>query len=119
MDIIFKGDAVFEKIALLKKRSDGVNRDVTRTVSEIISDVAKDGDAAVKKYTEKFDKKAPAQLEVPVSLAKEAAKKADPFFLKSLEEAAENIREFHARQLPKGYTVSKNGAVTGQKIRGL
>jgi histidinol dehydrogenase len=56
---------------------------------------------------------------VPLSLAKEAKEKADPFFVSSLEKAAENIRKFHARQLPAGYTISENGAVTGQRIRGL
>ena len=119
MDIIFKGNGVFEKTALLKKRSEGVNRDVTKAVSEIIADVAAGGDAAVKKYTEKFDGRAPERFEVPLSLAKEAKEKADPFFVSSLEKAAENIRKFHARQLPAGYTISENGAITGQRIRGL
>ncbi len=119
MNIIYKGDAVFEKIALLKKRSEGVNKDVTKAVSEIIAAVSEKGDEAVKYYTEKFDGKAPEALEVPISLAKEAADKADEFFLASLKEAASNIRKFHARQLPEGYVISENGAVTGQRIRGL
>ena len=46
-------------MAQLKARSGEVDRQVTAAVEQILADVKRDGDAAVRSYTEKFDGKAP------------------------------------------------------------
>ena len=43
----------------LEERNGETDKKVTAVVSEIIDDVKKNGDKAVKKYTEKFDGKLP------------------------------------------------------------
>ncbi len=86
-------------------------------VSEIIAEVAKNKDAALRSYSEKFDKVTLASLEVTAEEIQAAYEKADKTFVAILEEAAANIREFHSKQKREGFTIRKeNGVVIGQKI---
>lgn len=94
--------------------------DVSVAVSAIISDVRARGDAAVLEYTSKFDKVSLASLEVTPSEMAEAMSGADPEFIRIMKEAAENIREFHARQVREGFSFEKpDGVVLGQKVTPL
>ena len=70
-----------------------------QSVGNIIEDVKKNGDAAVRKYTEEFDKIVINNLEVSqVDLA--AAKfEVDDSLRKAIKEARTNIDSFHSRQL--------------------
>ena len=86
-------------------------------VSEIIAEVAKNKDAALRSYSEKFDKVTLTSLEVTAEEIQAAYEKADKTFVAILEEAAANIREFHSKQKREGFTIRKeNGVVIGQKI---
>ena len=90
---------------------------VEAAVSEIIANVAKNGDAALFEYCEKFDKAKLSALEVTPEEIDEAFASVDGEFVKIIEEAAENIREFHSRQVRNSFIISeKNGVVTGQKV---
>ncbi|MBR3768645.1 MAG: histidinol dehydrogenase [Clostridia bacterium] len=92
--------------------------DVSGVVSEIIEDVRKNGDAALYKYCEKFDKAKLSSLEVTSEEIEEAFNTVEPEFLRILEKAAENIREFHAAQKRNSFVVNTNktGVVIGQKV---
>ena len=90
--------------------------DVSDTVREIIDNVRINGDKAVFEYCQKFDKADLDSLEVTETEINEAVASVEPKFLKILETAAENIREFHSRQVREGFKIEKDGIVTGQKI---
>ena len=56
------GKAERQLIAKLKERSGEVDRTVTAAVSELIDDVKRHGDEAVRRYTKQFDGKAARTL---------------------------------------------------------
>ncbi|MBR3593092.1 MAG: histidinol dehydrogenase [Clostridia bacterium] len=90
---------------------------VTDIVAEIIADVRKNGDAALYKYCEKFDKAKLSSLLVTAEEIDRAVKSVEPEFLEILEKAAENIRAFHQNQVREGFRIEKNnGVIMGQKI---
>ena len=102
--------------AELVRRETG-GRDVSATVSEIIADVRENGDAALRKYNAKFDGAGDAALEVTRQEMDAAYAALDPRLIEVMELAAENIREFHKRQLSSGYVMAReNGAVLGQRV---
>ena len=91
--------------------------DVEGIVSEIIATVIKNKDSALIEYTEKFDKVRLETLEVSEAEIEEAYSLVDDKFISIIEEAAENIRGFHKRQVRNSFIINdKNGVVTGQKI---
>ncbi|MBE6798564.1 MAG: histidinol dehydrogenase [Ruminococcaceae bacterium] len=90
--------------------------DVSDIVRDIIENVKQNGDKAVLEYCKKFDKANLSSLEVTAEEIDEAVTLVEPKFLKILETAAENIREFHSRQVREGFKIEKDGIVTGQKI---
>ena len=90
---------------------------VSDVVSDIIADVAKNGDEALKRYAEKFDGVKLTALEVTAAEIDEAYASVDKQFISVLEEAANNVRAFHSRQKREGFSLRKeDGAVIGQKI---
>lgn len=90
---------------------------VSEVVSEIIAKVAAEKDAALRFYAEKFDKVVLSDLEVSKAEIDAAYDSADKEFIEVLEEAAENIRAFHSKQVREGFSLSKrDGVIIGQKI---
>ena len=92
---------------------------VTASVAAIVEDVKERGDEAVREYSLKFDGWAG---EMPVSESEwaEGAAKCDAFLLQVMKEAAQNIADFHGRQIPQGFEVEKaNGVILGQKVTPL
>ena len=91
--------------------------DVTGTVSQIISDVKANGDEALKRYTEKFDRVKLDNLAVSDEEIEQAVRAADPEFIRVVKEAAENIRAFHSRQVRNSFILNdRPGVVMGQKV---
>ena len=90
---------------------------VEDTVSEIIADVRKNGDEALFRYTEKFDRAKLTSLEVTKEEIDEAFKSVDDKFIEILKKAADNIRTFHEKQKRNSFIINeKQGTVMGQKI---
>ena len=96
----------------------GVNSsNVENIVSEIIENVKKNKDAALFEYCEKFDKAKLTSLEVSSDEIDEAFNSVEPEFVEILKSAAENIRNFHSRQVRNSFIISENDSVViGQKI---
>ena len=91
--------------------------DVGAIVGEIIEDVKLNGDAALYKYCEKFDKAHLTSLLVTKDEIDDALGKVDSDFIDILKEAAENIRAFHSNQKREGFRIEKeNGVIMGQKV---
>ena len=90
---------------------------VESIVSDIISDVCKNGDTALFAYCEKFDGAKLSSLEVSKEEISEALAETDPEFLRILQDAANNIRAFHEKQVRNSFILNReNGVVMGQKI---
>ena len=114
------GAAAREYVKLLKERNREAGRKVENAVAEILENVRRDGDRAVRMYADKFDGGAPETLELPREQVEALAEKADPLFVESLKKAAENIRDFHQRQKQHSWlTTREDGVLMGQRIRGL
>ncbi len=96
---------------------DNIDSGVEGIVADIIANVKQNGDKALYEYCEKFDKVKLSALEVSEAEINEAFEIADPEFIKIVEEAAENIRAFHEKQVRNSFIISeKDGVVTGQKV---
>ena len=114
------GKREYEFIELLKKRAQNSDKNVIPTVSEIIENVRKNGDKAVEKYTIKFDGKAPEKTEITADEIDSLISKCDKDYLETVKKAAENIADFHKRQLQQSWLTTKaNGVIMGQRVRGL
>ena len=86
-------------------------------VSDIIKNVIERKDDAVKEYCERFDGVVLENLQVTDAEIEEAYKSMDKEFVRILEDAAENIRNFHKRQVRNSFIISENnGVVIGQKV---
>ncbi len=91
--------------------------DVSATVLDVIKKVRENRDAALFEFTEKFDGVELSALEVTQKEKKQALLDVEPEFLKILEEAAENIRFYHSKQVKSGYELKKdNGIILGQRV---
>ncbi len=122
MIAVIQADGKTEKdfLAALKSRSGEEDRRVTAVVTEIIDTVKAGGDAAVRDYTIRFDGKAPERAEVSKEEMEASLRQCDEAFVKSLQRAADNIRDFHERQKQQSWlTTQENGVMLGQRIRGL
>jgi len=90
---------------------------VEEIVSGIISDVRENGDKALIKYAEKFDKAKIDNLIVTKEEIEEAFNSVDEEFIRILNRAAKNISAFHQKQVRNSFIMNESdGVVTGQKI---
>ena len=86
-------------------------------VTGIIENVKTNGDKALYEYCEKFDKAKLSSLEVSAEEIEEAFNTVEPKFVEIIRAAAENVREFHSRQVRNSFILNeKDGIVIGQKV---
>ena len=119
---IAKADGVSERelINQLKARSGEIDRKVTSAVTDILNNGKQNGDDAVREYTLKFDGHMPSKFEISREEIDSSPDKCDRDFILALYKAADNIRDFHARQKQQSWLEPKqNGVILGQRIRGL
>ena len=90
--------------------------DVSDIVADILAEVRQKGDAALLAYAKQFDKADLQALEVSEAEIDAAFQKVEPAFIAVLQQAAENIRAFHQRQVRNSFVITGDGIVTGQKI---
>ncbi|WP_373864296.1 histidinol dehydrogenase [Paenibacillus xylaniclasticus] len=87
------------------------------TVLNIIAEVRRDGDAALKRMTEAFDKVALAHIAVQEEEIEEAYRIIDPEVLDALRGAIHNIRDYHQRQVNQSWmTTQSSGTILGQLV---
>ena len=90
---------------------------VETVVADIIANVRKNGDRAVLEYNLKFDKADLKSLLVSQEEIDEAFASVEPRLLSILEQAAENIRAFHSKQVRNSFVIAdRPGIVLGQKV---
>ena len=96
---------------------DNIDAGVEDIVFDIIANVRKNKDKALFEYCERFDGATLTTLEVTKEEIDEAYASVDAEFVKIIEEAAENIRAFHSRQVRNSFVITdKPGVVVGQKV---
>ena len=92
-------------------------RDVSGIVSSIIGEVRQSGDSALLRYARELDHAELTKIEVPPEALDAAVAALSSDFRAIVEEAAENIRDFHRRQIRQSFVVcEKDGVVLGQKV---
>lgn len=111
----------FEKDNTLKaliKRAEQDIEEFDKVVKEILKDVKENGDKAVIKYTEKFDKVklSPEELSIPEEELEKAYNEIEEDVRNSLKVAFERIKKFHISQLEKSYFLEEEGILLGQKV---
>ena len=91
--------------------------DVAGIVSDIIANVRQNGDAALREYSEKFDKVSLDSFEVSADEIDEAFETVDPELIRVMRAAKENIYAFHSRQVRNSFVMQENdGVVMGQRV---
>lgn len=99
---------VADFLSLLRDRASGPGR-VEGVVKKILSDVRKNGDASVIRYTEKFDSLKIKDLRIKPSEITRFANKADKKIVKSLKLSAKRIRSFHEMQKEESWVITDPG----------
>ena len=113
INILKFGEVETEKI--FARTENTIN--VEGIVSDIIANVRENGDKALYEYCERFDHAKLDSLLVTQEEIQEAVACVAPRFLEILRKAAENIRNFHQRQVRNSFIINdQNGIVIGQKI---
>ncbi len=104
----------------IKRTVDGGTNEQLLAVKAIVENVKLDGDAAVKRYTERFDGVVLDSLLVTLDEIDEAYADMEDEMLAIIQEAASNIRSYHEQQLrPSWMTTAENGTILGQKVTPL
>ena len=107
-------------LAKLKKRAQSPSPEIVKTVTDILSDVEQNGDAAVLKYTEKFDgvSLGADTLELKKSDLEKYAADVDEKLYLAMQRAAENIKKYHEKQLRQSFfDTDDTNKTVGMKIR--
>jgi histidinol dehydrogenase len=109
--------------AYVKSQPSGTDDEKTiAAVNEIIAAVRSEGDKAVRRYAQRFEKSVPENFEVPVAAAKDAwerLKKTEPDLASALALSAEHIRRFgelQKEQFKEFEAEIAPGLFTGQRI---
>jgi histidinol dehydrogenase len=115
---IFRERDKSKLFARLESRRIVESSEIAEPVRQIVAQVRKEGDRALLKYTERFDKvkMRAGQMRVSPQALSAAAKKADPELVRDLEKAIFNIYAYHKRQIQKSWEYRKRGVVLGQRV---
>lgn len=102
--------------ALLQRPAIDNAAEIGASVTAILEEVRQDGDAALRRLSQRFDRVAPEQLCVTPQ-ARDAAADALPETLKrAMRQAADNIARFHRAQLPRAIEVETQPGVICRQI---
>ncbi|MBE6552353.1 MAG: histidinol dehydrogenase [Ruminococcaceae bacterium] len=108
-----------ELLSLLGSRAEETSSKAEAAAKEIIENVRKDGDKALREYTLKFDKVELSDLYLSESEQERLISMLPAELYKTMEKAADNIRRYHEKQLQRSYVDTYDGKVLGQRIMPL
>ncbi|HID47467.1 MAG TPA: histidinol dehydrogenase [Methanococcaceae archaeon] len=93
--------------------------EILPTVKEILDNVKRRGDEALREYTRKFDKVDIEDFRVYEEEIERAYDKVDSKVISAIERAYENIKRFHEMQLEgiREWEMERDGITTGQIVR--
>ncbi|TLS73122.1 histidinol dehydrogenase [Aliarcobacter thereius] len=121
MKIINTKDKNFkEEFGNILARAKSDIKDVSKIVTNMIDEIIADGDEALKRHIEKFDKwafKDANELLISTNDMEKAYKNIDDELRKSLHTAYDRIKAYHEKQVPKSWIdFEDNGTILGQKV---
>ncbi|MFA4994865.1 MAG: histidinol dehydrogenase [Bdellovibrionales bacterium] len=96
--IIWEKQSKEERQRLLQRPTAQTNRDTEGIVKAILDDVRREGDVALRRYTQKFDKYDPTPILIAEKQIDEAEQKIDPSLRQAIKSAYANLMIFHKRQ---------------------
>lgn len=97
-----------------------IDFEIEKMVSEIIQNVAQNGDQAVRDYERKFDNVNLADFSIPAFQLDQALDSIDEDLRAALELAKQNITSFHKQEIENSFVdVSTPGIMRGEKITPL
>lgn len=104
----------------LLNRKFSVSREYEEPVIEILERIRKDGDRAIVDLTRRFD--CPdfdaSNIKVTAREMEEAHLNVDEEFIRSIDKAIDHIKEFHRRQIPKSWIMTReDGSIMGQVVK--
>ncbi|WP_248518137.1 histidinol dehydrogenase [Salinarchaeum laminariae] len=103
-----------ERTALFER--DAGIADARSDAREIVERVRTEGDVALREYAEEFDGVAVGNVDL-ADEAERAWERLDSDVRAAIEDAIENVRAFHERQLPEDWTESFDGRELGRRFR--
>lgn len=107
-----------ERLTVLNLNREGaVPLKITRAAQDIIEGVHASGDEALRRYCKDFDGVEVDEFRLPQERIDAALDNIDPAFLAALEKAAEQIRDFHQREVQQSwFTTRADGTMLGVKV---
>lgn len=121
MKIINTKDKNFkQEFEAILQRAKSDIKGVTQIVSNIIDEIINDGNEALKRHIEKFDKwivRSDEELLISQDDMKKAYDNLNEELKESLHKAYNRIKSYHEKQLPKSWLdFEENGTILGQKV---
>ena len=108
------------RVSLRNRFAEESDDSCSKTVTEILARVRKDGDAALVEYCQRFDcpKMSLEHLRVSPAEFDQAEAEVDDAFRTTLKLAADRIRRFHERELEDSWMMTRDdGTITGRLVR--
>lgn len=107
-----------ERLTVLNLNREGaVPLKITRAAQDIIEGVRASGDEALRRFCKDFDGVEVDEFRLPQERIDAALDNIDPAFLAALEKAAEQIRDFHQREVQQSwFTTRADGTMLGVKV---
>lgn len=107
-----------ERLTVLNLNREGaVPFKITRAAQDIIEGVRASGDEALRRCCKDFDGVEVDEFRLPQERIDAALDNIDPAFLAALEKAAEQIRDFHQREVQQSwFTTRADGTMLGVKV---
>ncbi|RJS99499.1 histidinol dehydrogenase [Halococcus sp. IIIV-5B] len=115
MDVRAVADLSPDERRAVFERDAGID-DIEGDVAEIVERVRTEGDVALREFAEEFDETTVGSLDV-TDAAERAYDEIDAGLREAIETAAENIREFHERQVPEDWREDFDGRELGRRYR--
>ncbi|MEM8550506.1 MAG: histidinol dehydrogenase [Verrucomicrobiota bacterium] len=103
---------------LIKEREQALeNPAIVTTVKDVLGQIHRRGDAAVRQFTQRFDRAdiKPGQLRVDLEELKASVKSLTPARRKAIRESIAGVSAFHKRTVPKNWRAkNSHGATVGE-----
>ena len=116
--IVLQEDERFDERMI--NRLGAFDANALQVATDIVAQVRERGDEVLFELTAKFDGVDLEDLRVPQSVLDAAPQQVDAEFLDAVKRAAENIRDFHRRQVTQSwFTTGDNGKFLGSKVTPL
>jgi len=102
----------------LESRKSLASGEIAAAAREVVDAVRREGDRALVRFTEKFDKVrlTAKRLRIPVEELHATAQQVDPSLRKDMRKAIANAVAYHKQQVQKSWEIKKRDVVLGQRV---